>query len=400
MRASGSVLGWSVNAEGGMGDGRIRAVVAAGAVMGTLVLTAAVAWAAPSVSTRYPAVDVAAGEQVNFDLSVSASPGEQVELAVTDAPEGWDTALRAGGFNVRAVTPEPDGPAQVTLEVTVPPDAAEGSHQVTVEASSPTGTDVLTVDLRITEAARSAVSLETEFATLQGGAEDTFTYSVNLSNDTPQETTFALAAAGTQGWQVSANPSTQARANTVTVAAGGTATISVEATPPPGVSAGEYPIGLQVTGGGQTAQIELVAEVTGSSQLAISTASERLDASGVAGRATTITLVVSNPGSAPLTDVALSASPPSDWEVTFEPPTIQSVPSGESVQVQATVTPAGEAVVGDYAITVTASSEQRRENIELRFSVGTSGAWGVASVSAIALVFLGLFAVFRRYGRR
>lgn len=379
---------------------RIRGAIAATVVAVLLMLLPVAAWAVPSVSTLYPGVEVAAGEQVEFDLTVDASSGDRVDLAVTEAPEGWQTSLRAGGFNVRSVTPPADGTAEVTLEVTVPPDAPEGTHRVVVEATSAAGTDVLPLELEVTETATSAVSLETEFATLQGDAEDTFSWSVTLSNDTPEETTFALASAGPQGWQVSANPSTEARANTVTVAAGGTATISVEATPPPDVTAGEFPIGLQVTGGGQSAQIELTAQVTGSPQLTLSTATERLNASGTAGEATTVDLVVSNDGSAPLTGVELSASPPSDWEVTFEPATIEAVPPGESAQVQATITPAGEAVVGDYVVTLTASSEQREDQIELRFAVGTSGAWGVASLSAIALVLLGLFEVFRRYGRR
>lgn len=369
-------------------------------LVAALVVAAVPAWAQPSVTTRYPAVDVAAGEQVDFDVSVASSPGERVALEVVEAPEGWGAALRAGGFNVRAVTPEPGEPADVTLEVAVPPDAAEGSHEVVLRASSDEGTDVLTLDLRVTEGATSAVALSTDFATLRGGAEDTFSYSVALANDIPEETTFAMAASGPDGWQVSANPSTQARANTVTVAAGGSATISVEAIPPPGVTAGGYPMVLEVTGGGRTARIELVAEVTGTPQLSLATTNERLNASGTAGDTTAVDLVVTNDGSAPLTGVELSASPPSDWEVGFEPSVIEIVPPGEAVTVRALVTPTGEAVVGDYVVSLTAASEQRRDQLELRFAVGTSGAWGFGAIAAILLVVLALGEVFRRYGRR
>lgn len=383
-----------------MRSGVGRGVPVVVVLMATLVVAAVPAWAQPSVTTRYPAVDVAAGEQVEFALSVAASPGERVALEVVEAPEGWETALRAGGFNVRAVTPEAGEATDVTLDVTVPPDAAGGGHEVVARASSDEGTDVLTLDLRVTEAATSALSLTTEFSTLRGGAEDTFNYSVTLANDIPEETTFAMTSSGPEGWQVSANPSTQSRANTVTVAAGGSATISVEATPPPGVTAGEYPIVLQVTGGGRTAQMELIAEVTGSPGLSLSTATERLNASGTAGETTAVDLLVTNDGSAPLTGVELSATPPSDWEVTFEPAVLDVVPPGETATVRALITPTGEAVVGDYVVTLTAASDQQRDQIEVRFAVGTSGAWGVAAVAVILLVVLALGEVFRRYGRR
>lgn len=379
-----------------------RALVVVGLVAGLLLATSPVALAQPSLSTAYPAVDVAAGEQVDFDLRVAAPAGERVALAVTEAPEGWQTQLRAGGFDVRAVTPgsEEEGPTTVTLEVTVPADATEGSHEIVVEATSDTGTDVLPLDVRVTETASSAVSLETDFATLQGGPEDTFSFSVTLSNDTTQETTFALAANGPQGWQVSANPSTQARANTVTVAAGGTATISVEATPPPDTTAGTYPILLRVTGDGVARELELAAEVTGTPSLALSTVTERLNASGTAGGATTVDLVVTNDGAAPLTGVELSATPPTDWEVTFEPTAIDVVPPGESATVTASIVPTSEAVVGDYVVTMSASSAQLEDQLELRFTVGTSGAWSIAAIAVIVLVLVGLGEVFRRYGRR
>ena len=379
-----------------------RALILVALVASMLLVSAPAALAQPSLSTAYPAVDVAAGEQVDFDLRVDAPAGERVELAVTEAPEGWDTQLRAGGFDVRAVTPgsEDEGPTTVTLEVTVPPDAAEGDHEIVVEATTDTGTDVLPLDVRVTETATSAVSLETDFATLQGGPEDTFNFTVTLSNDTTQETTFALAANGPQGWQVSANPSTQARANTVTVAAGGSGTISVEATPPPDTTAGTYPILLRVSGGGVTRELELAAEVTGTPNLALSTATERLNASGTAGDPTTIDLVVTNDGAAPLTGVELSATPPSDWEVTFEPATVDVVPPGESATVTATITPTGEAVVGDYVVTMSASSAQLQDQLELRFAVDTSGAWSIAAIAVVILVLVGLAEVFRRYGRR
>lgn len=383
-----------------MGRGARRGLAVLGAAAVAVTMTALPAAAQPQVTTDYPAVDVAAGDQIDIDLDVTSSTTETVQLAVTEAPDGWTTALRAGGYNVRAVTANPQEPATVTLEISVPPDADAGDHRITVTATSDSGSDELPLDLRVTEAATSAVTLDTEFPTLRGGTEDTFRYSVTLQNDVPEETTFALAAQGPEGWDITANPSSESRANTVTVGAGESATITVEATPSPGTQAGTYPILLEVSGGGRTAQLELAAEVVGAVQLELNTVNERLNASGTAGNPTTVTLVVANAGSAPLTGVELTASPPSDWEVAFEPATVDVVPPGESATVEATITPGGEAVVGDYVVTLTASSDQREDSIDVRFTVETSPGWGIAAVSTILVAVVGLTGVFRRYGRR
>lgn len=380
-----------------------RAVWVATLVVLLVAGTVPAAWGAPSLTTDYPAISTVAGEQLDVDLRVDGDPGERVALEPTSVPEGWEATLRAGGFTVGAVTVPPDGegPASATLELRVPPDAEAGAHEVVVEASSSAGSDTLPVEVTIAETARSAVTLETEFTTLSGAPEDTFTWSVTLNNEVPNEITFQLDARGPQGWQVDATPSTESRANTITVAGGESATVSVEATPPSNVAADTYPVALEVSGGGRSASLELAAEVTGSVDLSLSTPSERLNASGTAGGVTEVSLVVTNNGSAPAQGVSLSASPPTDWEVDFEPPVLDVLPPGETANVVAHVDPADDAVVGDYALTLTASSEQQQQDqTEIRFTVETSGWWGLTAVLVILLVVAVLAEIFRRYGRR
>lgn len=381
---------------------RRTSVVAVAAVAALVVpwLVGSPVLAQPQVTTPYPAVDVAAGDQVDVDLAVASDTTERVDLEVTSAPEGWQTSLQAGGFTVRAVTATPDAPAEPTLTVSVPADAPEGTNEIVVTASSDSGSQALPIQMRVTEAATSAVSLETEFETLRGGADDTFSYSVTLSNDVPEETTFSLAARGPENWEVTASPSSQSQANTVTVGAGGTATINVEATPPPDIEAGTYPVTVEASGGGQQAQLELGAEVVGTVELEFTTANERLNAAGTAGDGTQVRMNVTNSGSAPVTGLQLSATPPTDWDVQFEPATVESVPPGETVPVTATITPTEDAVVGDYVVTTTASSDQREAQVELRYTVESSTGWSIAAVLVVLLVIGILWAVFHRVGRR
>ncbi|RIQ25078.1 COG1470 family protein [Jiangella rhizosphaerae] len=365
---------------------------------------AAIGLAAPAsaveIVTPYPAVRAEAGESTTFDLQVLSDAREAVSLGVSEAPEGWSAVFRGGGREVDAVHADPSAPAEVQLEVRVPAETAAGVHQVTVVASGRSGDATLPLQLRVVEQAADAFELTTEFTTLRGSGTDTYRFDLTLANHSGQEATFALAATGPEGWNVTASPSAEQQAATATVDAGGTTTIAVEADPPDNVPAGTYPIAVQATGEGTTLQAELAAEVTGSSSFTLTTPSERLNASGSAGDTGTMTVLVRNDGNAPLQGVELSATPPSDWEVEFEPSVIEAIPPGESAQATARITPTGDAIAGDYVVTVSAASGGTTEEMDIRYAVETSATWGFAGGLIIVAAAGALVLVYRRYGRR
>jgi uncharacterized repeat protein (TIGR01451 family) len=279
----------------------------------------------------------------------------------------------------------------------------EGTSRIKILSAAFSG--LLLVPLA-TATPASAVELVTpypavaaDFPSLQGSATDTFRFDLTLANRSGREATFSLAAAGPEGWTVSARPSTEQQAATVTVEAGGSATVNVEADPPDDVAAGQYELGVQASGEGQTLQSSLSVEITDSASMTLTTANERLNASGNAGDTGTVTLLVQNDGNAPLQGVELSATPPTNWDVEFEPATVD-IPAGESAQVIARIIPAGNAVAGDYAVTITAAGGGLNESVEIRYAVETSGRWGLVGILVIAGAIAALVGVYRRYGRR
>lgn len=387
-----------------------RGVVAALAITGLLqtgVLPVGAATAEGlAVSTPFPSVQVEPGGDVTFPIDVSTAAPETVGLAVTAAPEGFQTTLRGGGFIVSSVytgTAEPSGaePLRLELQVTVPEETAPGPYDVNLQATGADGrTTDLPLGLTVNEVAAGSVTLDTEVPSVRGDSSQTFSFSLTLSNDTAQEVTFGLEAAGEPGWDITPTFSGEALAATSVVAAGETATVDVGAVAPEGVPAGAYPLVVRATGGSYTAEAPLQVEITGSYAMSISTADGRLNATVTGGGSTTLPIVVTNDGTAELTDVSLSASPPGDWEVAFEPSNIASIPVGNDVTVTATITTAGNAVAGDYQWPIDADSADASDSIELRTTVETSSIWGFVGLALIAVVIAGLFFVFRRYGRR
>jgi uncharacterized membrane protein len=351
------------------------------------------------ITTAYPAVTVDPGGSATFPLMITTDAPERVDLAVTTVPEGWTARLRGGGSAISAVFTGGAEPPEAALQVEVPADVAPGAQQVILEASTATQTSQLTLDMTVEEVAPGSVALTTDFPDLRGEAGD-FRFDLELANDTLQDITFTIETDAPAGWRVQARPTGEEQAATTTVDAGGTTQIQVTATPPFGVEAGQYPIMVSALGGPQPASAELSVEVTGESSLSLATADERLNARVTVGSSTTIALVVTNDGSAPLTDVSLAGTPPRDWTIEFSPETIPQIAADESFPVEATLRAADNAIAGDYQVTVRATSEDANDDIELRTTVEASPIGGFIGLGLLALVAVGLLFVFRRYGRR
>jgi uncharacterized repeat protein (TIGR01451 family) len=198
---------------------------------------------------------------------------------------------------------------------------------------------------------------------------------------------------------VTAQVASQAQAATAIVKAGETSSISVSAKAPQDATAGAYPITVDATSGDKTAHADLSIEVTGSYSLTMTTTDGRLNANASAGGTTDLGVVVTNTGTADVTDVALSASPPSGWTVTFEPATV-TVPANGNVNATAHIKPSADAIAGDYVATLRATSPAASATADIRVTIETSLLWGAVGVALILLVLLGLWWTFRRYGRR
>jgi len=86
--------------------------------------------------------------------------------------------------------------------------------------------------------------------------------------------------------------------------------------------------------------------------------------------------------------------------VEFKPEKIESIEPGDLKQVEVSITPAEEALVGDYAVGLNIKGEKTSDNLEMRVTVKASAAWGWIGIGIIVLVIVGLFGLFVSLGRR
>lgn len=360
----------------------------------------AAAQTALTLSTPFPGVSVQPGATASFTITVGAAEAVRADLAVEGTPEGWTATLRGGGYEVRSVQVNPAEPPTVTLDVAVPDDAAESDETVTLTATGGGETATLALDVHVAAQAGGTVSMEADFPTLQGTVDQTFSFSLNLSNDTPQPLTFSLQASGPTGWTVSARPASEETAASVTVEAGSQQRLTATAQPPPDATTGEYPIQVVAVSGDQTASADLTVQITGRVEMQLTTPDQRVNTNANAGSPRAFDVVIVNNGTSPLTNVQLTGTGPTDWDVTFDQPTIDQVEAGATATATATITPSANAIAGDYVVTLSASTEGANESLQVRVTVETSPIWGIIGLLLILAAIGGLVWVFRRYGRR
>ena len=214
--------------------------------------------------------------------------------------------------------------------------------------------------------------------------------------------TLSVSALGEVGWDVTATLTGETQAASTVVEAGSTQGVTVAVIAPDDAAAGTYPITVEAQAGERTATADLAVEITGSYSMTLTTPDDRLSASGSAGSPTTLAFEVTNTGTAPLSAVTVSATPPSGWDVTFDPASLAAIAPGDTGTVNATITPSGEAVAGDYVVSFSAAAaeEAASGSATIRFTVETSPLWAIVGIGLIVLILAGLFYVFRTYGRR
>lgn len=353
-----------------------------------------------TVTTPFPSVVAEPGSTASFKVTIDSNQDGEVKLATAGVPSGWTTRFTGGALVIAGAWVAKGSSVDVTLNVDIPQDATPGTASFRIEATGPQGTTTLPLTVRTEEQVGGDVTLTSDYPELRGSASSAFSFNLTLRNGTATESTFAIAATGPDGWTITAKPSSQAQATSTVVAAGATAAITVSATPPRDIDAGTADIKVTATGAERTATADLKVIVTGSYSVEVSTPGSVLSTTANAGATTDFALTFTNTGTAPLTEVKPTASAPTGWKVEFDQESVPAIAPGESATVTARITPTSDAITGDYNVTMSAAADEASGNVVIRVKVDTPASWWIAGLVLIAAVFVGLWWVFRTYGRR
>jgi uncharacterized membrane protein len=222
-----------------------------------------------------------------------------------------------------------------------------------------------------------------------------------VNNKSDAERLVNLAAEVPKGWDLNIKPSYESKQiSSLRIRAGASQTVAVEVKPPRDAEAGEYPVLFRAATDKSQAEARLRVVLTGTYRLDAATPTGRLSLDAVVGKPATLALLVKNTGTAVNRNVKLSSFAPESWKVEFKPETIEAIEPGGVQQVEAKITPAAQALVGDYSVAVTADGEKASKTLELRVTAHAPSTWGWIGVGIIAAVIGGLGGLFAWLGRR
>ena len=233
-----------------------------------------------------------------------------------------------------------------------------------------------------------------------GSPTSTFSYNVTLQNQGQENLTVNLSADSNNLFTVNYSYNGQ-NVTSLPMNANDSKSLSVSATALGTIQGGSYPIKLIANGGSTQTTLDLTAQVTGQVTLSITTPSGTLSGNINSGSSNAVKLDVQNNGSAPANRIALTATSPTGWTVTFDPATIPQLAPSQQLEVTMNVTPANDAVAGDYMLSITGTpAESAATTIQFRTTVLTSTLWGVVGVVIIAIAVGVVALAVMRFGRR
>jgi uncharacterized membrane protein len=351
-----------------------------------------------SLYTPFTEIAVPPGESIDYPIDV-INKGTQTRSAgirVEGLPHGWTYVLKSGGWNIGRISVLPGERKSFSLQVQVPLKVDKGAYHFTVAA---VGISELPLTVNVSQRGTFKTELTTDQPNMAGAANSTFTFNAKLRNYTEGSQAYALNAAAPPGWKVSFKANYK-QVSSINIEPGHTQDISIEVDPPDETPAGTYKIPVTASTGATSADLGLEVGITGSYGLTLSTPTGLLSTSAVAGSDKRLDLVVRNTGSADLKNIQMVSSLPTNWNVSFEPKTIDALPAGQTAQVTATLVPDGKAIAGDYMANLTARAAEASALAALRVSVETSWIWSWAGICIILVALGGVYYLFRKYGRR
>lgn len=363
-----------------------------------------------AMAPEYPGVIVPPGEEVQMDLILynRGKSDENIDVELTSIPTGWKAKVKTYRFVVTGAYVKNGETSRLTFFAEPErKDIAPGTYVFKVRAQ--TQDRVLRSEQKITvtvseEAEKEqekALTLTTSYPVLRGPTGAVFEFSLEVDNKLDKDMVYNLISQGPENWEVNFKPAYEDKyISSLRLEKNQSKSVAVEVKPPRLAEAGEYPIKVRVGSGDAKAESQLTVILTGTYTLEAGTPSGILSLEARQGKPANMSIYVKNTGSAANHDIKFLSVKPENWKVSFEPERIELLKPDELKQVEVTITPAEEALVGDYSVGISVDGEKASKAMELRTTVRASTAWGWIGIGIIVGVIVGLGGLFTWLGRR
>jgi len=355
------------------------------------------------LTTDYPALQLRAGESASLPLTIYnyGLPPQRTTVSMSGAPASWKPELEGSGKPVSAAFVDLDGQASLTLKLKIPAGAKPGPYKIVLDAAGDSAKSELPIAITLAPPLAAKLTATPKFPVLKGSPKSTFDFSVALKNDSASDQLINLDAKAPPGFVSTFKEGYGAQELTsIPLKAGVSKNISISIKPAPDAAAGKYPIEVSFKSDHAAARTKLTLDVSGQPSVTLAGQGGRLSGVAYAGKEKIFPLILRNDGSAPASNIALSATPPDGWKVSFDPKTVKKIAPNGRQTITAKVTPGAQAIAGDYLVSMRASGDGVSKSASYRVTVETSTLWGVTGIAVIGAALLVLVGAVGRFGRR
>jgi len=363
-----------------------------------------------SMAAEYPGVVVPPDENVSMDIVFhnQGKSDETVDVWLSEIPKDWKAKIKTYRYSVTGVYVPGGEDKSLTFEAEPGKGVAPGKYNFRIEAKTVDGQFKMEQNILVEvtgaeekSAADRGVKLTTSYPEIRGPSDATFEFSVDVDSKLDKDAVFDLFASGPKGWDINFKPAYETKYITsLRLKSNQNQSIAVEVKPSPMAEAGKYPINIRVSSGDAKGEAQLAVILTGTYGLEVGTPSGLLSLDARQGKTANMSFYVKNTGSAANHNIKFMSFKPENWKVEFSPESIDIIEPGDLKQVELSITPYEDALVGDYSVSVNVEGEKASKIIEFRTTVKASAAWGWIGIGIIVVVIGGLFGIFRWLGRR
>lgn len=362
-----------------------------------------------SLAPEYTGVVINKGEGVSVDVNVinGGQQNEDIEVSLVSVPKGWKARIKTYSFGVTGVHVASDKSKSLTLKLDPEEGTEPGKYVFPIKAQTADGklssSSQITVLVKEGEKEKDStgVIITTSYPVLKGPTDAKFEFSLEVENKTDKEAIFNLAAQGPENWEINFKPTYEDKYfSSLRIKQGASQTVAVAVKPYLLSEPGKFPIKVKVSSETAKSEAELVVVLTGTYKIEAATTTGLLSLNAMKGKESNISFYVKNTGSAAQNNVKFVSFKPENWKVAFKPEKLDTLPAGELKQIEMSITPSEQALVGDYSVAVSVEGEKVNKALEFRVTVKASTAWGWVGIGIIVLVVAGLVVLFMTFGRR
>ncbi|MDR3204567.1 MAG: hypothetical protein LBV23_07460 [Deltaproteobacteria bacterium] len=348
--------------------------------------------------------------QIEISLTNKGLNGDTFSLEAIEIPTGWVAQFKRYSNIISGIYLSKEETATLYLTLTSP----NGADQPTPIGNYPTAVKIISalggqsIEIRSTlkisdqKERTEILSVNTSYPEISGASDGRFSFSLDLRNDGPEDALVNLTCEPPPQWEASFKPGYEDKQiSSIHVPKNQSRSVTLDLTPAQDAQPGPYTIKVKAEQPLGSAEAALIVNLRGTFKIRAISANDLLSTQTEVGRPVTVSLFILNEGSAPQKEITFLAVKPDNWKVEFKPEKILNLaPAARPAQVEMTITPAPNSLVGDYGLGLSVQGEKSQNNLDFRVSVKSSAAWTWLGAALIVIVVALMSFIFRRFGRR